>query len=116
MKKLFILFSLSILAGCNHINNSDFSYQGRLILGHEEHSFTPCGSDNVYWVESENRDSYTRLENNYYELTQEPYEPVFAKFNGVVKEPLKDGFASDYNALFIYEESFHMEKYDGQCD
>jgi len=116
MKKLYILISISILAGCSHINANDFSYQGKLILGHEEFSFSPCRSDKIYWVEPNNSDSYTELENKYYELTQEPYEPVFTKFNGVVKESQKDGFASDYDALFIYEGSFRMEKYDGQCD
>ena len=69
-------------------------FRGHLILGHEVHSFTACGSDRERWVldrtGGELRDAYRAL-------TTEPYQKLYVELRGTAAPTLSEGFGADYD-------------------
>jgi len=110
LKKIFFVFFIFNSIGYSQANVQAFSYQGKLIIGHEESSFTPC-NENSLWIAPS-----IQLNAAYSKIVDKPYEAVFARFNGKIEAPLPDGFASDYDGLFVYEDSFYLEEYVSQCE
>ncbi len=71
--------------------------RGRITLGHEVSSFSPCGDDKEFWIMAE--EELTQL---YFNLTknQEPYSPIFVRIEIIDKGKSEDGFAADYDSTY----------------
>ena len=70
---------------------------GRMTLGHEVSSFSPCGDNNEFWILAE--EEFYEL---YYNLTKnkEPYSPIFVSIEIIDKGKSEDGFAADYESTY----------------
>src|SRR5690554_8095147 len=79
MKKLSLLLMLGLLISCAE-QDIDQIYQGRYHWGPEVNSFTPCNSENSYWV------SYNwagmEMSNYYKENATAAYQPMYLEFRG----------------------------------
>ncbi|AUC23224.1 MULTISPECIES: hypothetical protein [Polaribacter] len=71
--------------------------RGRMTLGHEVSSFSPCGDNNEFWILAE--EEFYEL---YYNLTKnkEPYSPIFVSIEIIDKGKSEDGFAADYESTY----------------
>ncbi|MEP0211594.1 MAG: hypothetical protein ABJD66_00145 [Cellulophaga sp.] len=76
---------------------------GKLIFGVEVATFQPCGSDKIFWI-TDNSKETGKLEKLYYALTngKDPYSPIYAKIEIIDKGKDKYGFAADYNGTYEY--------------
>lgn len=81
---------------------------GVVRLGHEVHSFQPENSDKEFWIV----DKSGQLEEKYNELTEgnKNGKPVKAtlklKYNG----QWEDGFAAEYDGVYLVNEVIQLEK------
>lgn len=73
--------------------------KGILTLGHEVSEFTPCNSNNAYWV----ADKTTKLLSTYTTVIGEnpkPYTSVYCEVEVNKLPKATDGFAEDYDGVF----------------
>ena len=73
-----------------------FMVRGTLTLGKETKSFTPCGSNQQYWVDIP-KDAYRQA----VELGNTPYQPMYAELIGHIEASSAQGFESGYPAIFV---------------
>ncbi len=90
----------------NSLDNLE-TFRGLLRLGHETHSFSPCGEKKEYWVVDRTNGDLADL---YEELTRKPYEPIFVEVHGFVGRKPKDGFGADHDASLVVLEVVHASR------
>jgi hypothetical protein len=75
--------------------------RGHLVYGHESRTFSPCGSEEVYWLMPESS-SDAALRAIYEQRTRgaAPYTPIYIVLVGKVTEPPAEGFGADLEAGF----------------
>jgi putative lipoprotein len=75
----------------------DTIYKGNYVYGHESRTFTPCGSENTYWI-SPKSGSNAALKAIYEEKTRdlEPYTPIYIVLNGTLADGPAEGFGADF--------------------
>ena len=74
--------------------------RGHLVWGHEAHTFTPCGGEEVWLQAGPHREAVAA---RYAALATEPYEPVYAELRGMVipvPPDLQQGFPGAYPGVF----------------
>ena len=76
---------------------------GKLIFGVEVASFQPCGSDKVFWI-TDNSKETGKLEKLYYALVlgKEPYTPIYTTIEIIDRGKEKYGFAADYDGTYAF--------------
>ena len=82
---------------------------GVFVYGHEVRSFQPCGTHRVLWVQGSER-LMTALRESHHVLTSESYEEVFVKLRGEELPKQDDGFAADYDGIWVVEEVLKIHK------
>jgi hypothetical protein len=114
MTVLVLAFSVF---GCTTGSGKD-SVPGHYTWGHEVNTFQPCSTDKVYWVSAAGP-TMEGLKRSHRELTTQPYESVFVRVSGksaTVPASYRDGFAGDYDGVFIIEEVYEIRRRrDSDC-
>ena len=74
---------------------------GKLIFGVEVASFQPCGSDKVFWIIDNSKET-GKLEKLYYALVlgKEPYTQIYTTIEIIDRGKEKYGFAADYASTY----------------
>ena len=89
--------------------------EGIFVYGHEVRTFQPCGTHRVLWVRGSDR-ILTALRESHGVLTSQDYEEVYVKLRGEELPGVDDGFARDYDGVWIVEEVLKIRKRkDGDC-
>ena len=89
---------------------------GIFVYGHEVRTFQPCGSHRVLWVQGSER-ILTALRESHEVLTSQSYEEIFVKLRGEELPTPEDGFAADYDGVWVVEEVLKIHKrFEGDCD
>lgn len=91
----------------------DTRHRGYLAWGHEERSFTGCGTERTGWVIN---DSGEDLIDVYEELTSSPYEPLFVEVSGNWTDAPEQGFGADYPEAMRITEWHRAEREGRACD
>ncbi|EIX4888726.1 hypothetical protein MDT00_002878 [Vibrio vulnificus] len=76
-----------------------FMLSGSLVVGHEAQYITPCGSTQQYWLQLS-----TQQRQQLMALTSLPYQSMYGEVIGHLKTTGDEGFASEYDALFVVEQ------------
>ncbi|MEC5395738.1 hypothetical protein [Bergeyella sp. RCAD1439] len=79
-----------------NLSKSSLLWKGKLILGHETASFSPCGSTSAYWIidESSTLDSlYAQANRN----ASSPYPETYCEVIAEEHPKAEEGFAADYD-------------------
>ena len=89
---------------------------GLLVYGHESHTFTPCGSEESFWISPESN-SLMVLELIYMERTEgkESYTSVFVVLSGNTEKGLEEGFGADFEQSFLVQSILSAEE-GGECE
>jgi hypothetical protein len=98
MSRLSTLFITAWLAACTVSDQNDSAFHGDYILGHEVHSFQPCGSEKVYWIKT-SPEIQKELVDYHQANTSKPYEAVYIEFVGKILDDKRTGFARDHDGL-----------------
>lgn len=69
--------------------------QGEIVIGHEMSMISPCGSSAEYWLVLP-----PSLLTKTHELISTPYRSVYGEVIGSLSTAPKEGFASDFSAVF----------------
>jgi hypothetical protein len=92
------LLTILLGAGCKENPGADHVWEGLYSSGFEVSAFSPCGSDESWWVEGGD------IANRYQTLGVEPYERVYVRLKGEVSDVGKFGH------LGVYERAFTVTK------
>lgn len=95
--------SLATLAGCSSEPTAAptteplIALKGKLTLGHEVSTFSPCNSDKTYWVVLP-----AKLSVEINKMIKDPaqYRPLYAEVKGKFQPVTTEGFETDYDATF----------------
>lgn len=102
MKKIVLLLTSALIASCGE-PSLDQIHQGKYYWGPEVNSFSPCNSDNTYWV------SYNwagmEMSQYYKENASAPYQPMYLEFRGHLLNESLEGFAEEYDGLIRLSEA-----------
>lgn len=89
--------------------------EGLYVYGHEVRTFQPCGTHRVLWLQGA-EDLLTTLKESHQVLTALPYEEVFVRLRGDELPAAAEGFAADYDGIWLVEEVLEIRKRkDGDC-
>jgi hypothetical protein len=85
---------------------STSTIDGHYVFGAEVNTFSPCATNNAYWVIGDSAKTAS-LRAAYIEWSTathaEPYAPMFARLHGSISSGPLDGFAEAYDGLFTVE-------------
>ena len=81
---------------------------GHFIWGAEVNVFSPCGSDQEYWVVADSA-THSALRTQYLAFGLPPYEAVFVSVRGEMGPVLDCGFCDQYDGSFRVEDLMTME-------
>lgn len=73
-----------------------FVMKGLVTIGHETRSFTPCGSNQQYWLDLDS-EAFKRIMS----LSQTAYQPMYAELIGHLEQTSPSGFDNDFVARFV---------------
>ncbi len=76
-----------------------FIMRGEVVVGPEVRSFTPCGSNQQYWL-----DWTPELTQQALKLNQSPYQILYGEMIGYLTPPSQTGFNADYMARFVVQQ------------
>ncbi|MGC9421297.1 COG3650 family protein [Vibrio sp.] len=76
-----------------------FIMRGEVVIGPEVRSFTPCGSNQQYWLELPPELSVPAQK-----LNQSPYQILYGEMIGYLVPPSQTGFNADYLARFVVQQ------------
>ena len=120
MKKIIWLLSLvafmctscghkttSVAIDDNMSEDSLYTMEGELIIGHEVRAFTPSGSDREFWIV----DKTGQLLEKYDKITkgQKNGKPVKATLRLEYNGKWDDGFAAEYDGTFLVREVVELK-------
>ncbi|WP_428773596.1 COG3650 family protein [Vibrio sp.] len=77
------------------IQPQSFLLRGQLVIGPEVRSFTPCGSQQQYWLDLTSAQAEQLIP-----LARAPYQPLYAELIGTLTIPSETGFNADYVGRF----------------
>ncbi|MEG0455121.1 MAG: hypothetical protein RR559_07245 [Bacteroides sp.] len=103
---LIVAFFGMLLVSCNR--TTPLTVQGKLSIGHEVSSFTPCGDTLTYWVD----DHANHLDSLYKKAVgenAEPYAYVYAELKVTASGKRDEGFAADYDGVYKVVEIIKVE-------
>lgn len=76
-----------------------FTLSGNVVVGHEAQYITPCGSSQQYWLQLT-----AQQRQHLMALSRLPYQSMYGEVIGYLKTTGDEGFASEYNAIFVVEQ------------
>ncbi|OXX39305.1 hypothetical protein B9J90_01275 [Vibrio sp. V09_P4A23P171] len=77
------------------IKAQPFIMRGEVVVGHEAQTFTPCGSNQQYWLALTPQQTQQALS-----LARSPYQPLYGELIGTLSAPSRTGFDADSSARF----------------
>lgn len=84
-------------------------FKGNVVIGHEVHSFSPCNSQNVYWIDGNPK--FEHLDSLYQKFRYPmAYSPVYVEMTATldtVSERI--GFAFDYDGYILVDSILKVE-------
>jgi hypothetical protein len=92
--------------------SQDDAYRGLYTRDHEVHTFSPCESEQVFWV-SGTQTVLDDLDNYLAASRDRPYQPAYIEFRGHSHLEVTDGFAADYDGIFHISEVQAWRRPDG---
>lgn len=81
------------------IQPQTFIMRGQVIVGHESRTFTPCGSQEQYWL-----DLSPELALEAQGLSNTPYQPMYGELIGHLTVPSQTGYNADFTARFVVDQ------------
>ncbi|EEW07458.1 COG3650 family protein [Vibrio mimicus] len=75
------------------IQPQSFMLRGEVVVGHEVQRFTPCGSNQQFWLNLSPEQLREALA-----LNRNPYQPLYGEIVGTLLPPSQTGFNGDYVA------------------
>jgi len=81
------------------IQPQTFIIRGQAVVGHETRTFTPCGSQQQFWLDMSPEQTQQALQ-----LARQPYQPMYGEFIGYLAAPSQTGYNADYAARFIVKQ------------
>ena len=81
------------------IQPQTFIMRGQVIVGHESRTFTPCGSQQQYWL-----DISPELALEAQGLSRAPYQPMYGELIGHLTVPSQTGYNADFTARFVVDQ------------
>ncbi|HOU14521.1 MAG TPA: hypothetical protein PKZ84_15545 [Anaerolineae bacterium] len=93
-------------------------WEGYVIFGRGGSSFTPCGSKETWWVKSKGYSKIAeKLQEDYNNIAQKPYELVYARLRGDVSRKGQYGRLGSYQRVLYVEEVLDIRpKRDDDCE
>ncbi|KZX57660.1 hypothetical protein A3712_22870, partial [Vibrio sp. HI00D65] len=76
-----------------------FIMRGQVVVGHESRTFTPCGSQQQYWL-----DMSPELALEAQGLAARPYQALYGELIGHLTVPSKTGYNADFTARFVVDQ------------
>lgn len=86
---------------------------GHFVYGHESREFTPCDTQEVYWVADGTGGDMPAV---YQALAAQPYEPIYAEVRGSVGPRPDAGFADSYDRQLRIVELIRAARESAGCD
>lgn len=77
------------------------------IWGHEVNSLQLCGESASYWASF--NWAGQEMHEYYRANAQQPYQPMYLEFRGVLLDEQRDGFAADYDGLLHISEVYRYD-------
>ncbi len=102
--------TLATLDNPETIQPQNFVLRGELVVGSEVQRFTPCGSNQQYWLNL----SATQLRDTQ-EKSRLPYEPLYGEIVGTLLPPNHNGFNGDYVARIAVHKIQSLSRKSGSC-
>jgi len=81
------------------IQPQTFIMRGQVVVGHESRTFTPCGSQEQYWL-----DLSPELALEAQGLSNTPYQPMYGELIGHLTVPSQTGYNADFTARFVVDQ------------
>jgi len=76
-----------------------FIMRGQVVVGHESRTFTPCGSQQQYWL-----DMSSELALEAQGLAARPYQALYGELIGHLTVPSQTGYNADFTARFVVDQ------------
>ncbi|NOH94504.1 hypothetical protein F0229_18390 [Vibrio sp. AIC-3] len=81
------------------IQPQTFIMRGQVVVGHESRTFTPCGSQQQYWL-----DLSPELVLEAQGLSTRPYQALYGELIGHLTVPSQTGYNADFTARFVVDQ------------
>ncbi|MDP2491694.1 hypothetical protein Q8W38_20295 [Vibrio splendidus] len=81
------------------IQPQTFIMRGQVVVGHESRTFTPCGSQQQYWL-----DLTPELALEAQGLSTRPYQALYGELIGHLTVPSQTGYNADFTARFVVDQ------------
>ncbi|MDN3615523.1 COG3650 family protein [Vibrio gallaecicus] len=81
------------------IQPQTFIMRGQVVVGHETRTFTPCGSQQQYWLDLPKGALQQALA-----LPSRPYQTMYGEMIGHLSVPSQTGYNADFTARFVVEQ------------
>ncbi len=81
------------------IHPQTFIMRGQVVVGHESRTFTPCGSQQQYWL-----DLSPELALEAQGLATRPYQILYGELIGHLTVPSQTGYNADFTARFVVDQ------------
>ncbi|MEZ8885193.1 hypothetical protein FCV60_21920 [Vibrio sp. F13] len=81
------------------IQPKTFIMRGQVVVGHESRTFTPCGSQQQYWL-----DLSPELALEAQGLSTRPYQALYGELIGHLTVPSQTGYNADFTARFVVDQ------------
>lgn len=81
------------------IQPQTFIMRGQVVVGHESRTFTPCGSQQQYWL-----DLSPELALEAQGLATRPYQALYGELIGHLTVPSQTGYNADFTARFVVDQ------------
>lgn len=89
-----------------------FILRGTTVLGKESRSFTPCGSQQQYWLKLTPQQVAKASQ-----INKRPNQPMYAEVIGYLRPSAATGLAADYNAIFVVDQINYLSaENNAQCN
>ena len=92
-------------------------WEGHVAFGRGGSSFSPCSSKETWWVKSKGfSKTAEKLQEEYNNIAQKPYEPVYVRVSGEVSRKGQYGRLGSYQRVLYIEEVLDIHpKTDSDC-
>ncbi|MCW8900962.1 MAG: hypothetical protein OQK95_09865 [Gammaproteobacteria bacterium] len=105
-----LIFSILLLFVTTNVSSHEEIFKGRYILTYDLDIFTPCGSEEVFWVNHGWPTLISKLKEFYKENTTKPEQSIYIEFRGHYHHEQSDGFQSNYEKVVYISEVIKKAK------
>ncbi|MGL6170681.1 MAG: COG3650 family protein [Vibrio sp.] len=93
------------------IQPASFMLRGEVVIGHELQRFTPCGSQQQYWLNLSAEQLRDALA-----LNLSPYQPLYGEIVGTLLPPSQTGYNGDYVARIAVQSINQLSREQRGCE